>query len=210
MERSINSILTQTNNNWLLYIVNDGSKPYLESFLRKNYLYCPKIHYLEHATTLGLPTALNTGHKAGKSEFISWTSDDNFYAANFVEEMLQIIPQYDFIRSYEYHFKEGHLQMIRWDPRKGNSGLSQSKILYDGYLGGSHLYRRTLYESTTGYDSNLAGIEDLDMYYQFMQKSPRVGFIEKSLYYYQTNSSCFSLDGVIKAREKFLEKWKKN
>lgn len=209
LKRSIESVLTQTNSAWMLYIVNDGDGMHLENFLTKeNYLYCPKIRYFKHNINKGLPTALNAGHNAGNGEFISWTSVDNYYEPTFVEDMLKIATRYDFIRSLERHFRVASGGELVNDPRTGHSQLPKESILWDGYLGASHLYRRSFYNATTGYDSNLAGIEDLDMYYQILKQNPRVGFIEKVLYNYQIGSSVFNGDKVKQARDRFAIKWK--
>lgn len=209
LKRSIESVLTQTNTAWILYIVNDGDGLYLENFLNKErYLNCPKIKYLKHNVNKGLPTALNTGHNAGTGEFISWTSVDNYCNSNFVEEMLKIADRYDFIRSLERHFRVASGGELVNDPRTGHSQLPKDSIVYDGYLGASHLYRRSFYNATTGYDPNLSGIEDLDMYYQLMKQNPRVGFVEKVLYNYQIGSSVFNYDKVKQARDRFAAKWK--
>lgn len=210
VKRSIESILTQTNTAWTLYIVNDGDGMHLENFLTKEkYMNYPKIKYLKHAVNKGLPTALNTGHTVGTGEFISWTSVDNYYAPIFVEEMLKIADKYDFIRSLEEHFRAASGSRLVHDPRTGHSELPKESIVYDGYLGASHLYRRSFYNATTGYDPNLAGIEDLDMYYQIMKQNPRVGWVDKVLYNYQVGSSIFDYDKVHKARDRFSVKWKK-
>lgn len=212
LEQSINSILIQTCPCWNLYIIDDGSTNDLYGFLKEKYLNNLKIHYYKNEKNIGLSSSLNIGHSLGKSKFICWTSDDNCYESTFVEKMLNIAEKndFDFVRSLEMHIDAKDKFINIFDPRYGTSGLNKEFIIYDGYLGASHLYKRNLFNLTTGYDSTLAGIEDLDMYYQFMENKPKIGFIKEVLYKYRVGTSSFNRTKVLNIRKKFIKKWKIN
>ena len=216
LRRSIDSVLCQTYGNWMLYVVLDGRQPYISEFLEK-YSYNTKIIIYENEENKGLPLSLNIGHSLGYGDFISWTSDDNYYDLSFVKCMTETIrdclaQQGDcrYLRSLEKHFHSTDCKSIVFDPQHGDSCLGKGNILYPGYLGASHLYSRSAYEDTAGYDPNLSGIEDLDMYYQFRSKGIDPVFVPEVLYNYRVGKSRFNPDKIREAREKFLKKWNKN
>ena len=156
---------------------------------------------------LGLPTALRKGHEMARSKYICWTSDDNLLDPDFVQSMVSKAEEgFDFVRCKERHIDRAGNFLYESDPRHGNSALPVAG-LYDGYLGAGHIYSRELYERTAGYDPAMAGIEDLDMYYQLMKRHPRVGFVDRPLYVYRDGTSRFSEARVQEARRKLMTKW---
>ena len=75
LEKSIDSVLAQTYQEFELIIVNDGSTDGVEAILDK-YVTHPKVLILTQQNQK-LPTALNTGFAHAKGEFYTWTSADN-------------------------------------------------------------------------------------------------------------------------------------
>ena len=216
LAQALESIAAQsTDYAYSVLLIDDGSENRVEIFaelqfmleMRKaaatgtprisNWNYCHISHY-------GLPTALNTGHSLGLSKYICWTSDDNLLEPDFVQTMVSTAESgpFDFVRSLERHIPGGHIS----DPRHGNSALPVAGK-YDGYLGASHIYTRELYNRTNGYDPEMTGAEDLDMFYQFMELGARVGFVDRALYTYRDHTSRFSEAQVQDARRKFCAKW---
>ncbi len=213
LEKSLVSIVQQeTEYLFTTYVVDDGSDkqiftPELVHEMKKiNVQHWLIPHY-------GLPTALNLGHYFSNAKYICWTSDDNYYEPDFVQTMVSTAEEgeYDFVRSLEKHIdREGHFLGIT-DPRSGNSALPVAG-LYDGYLGASHIYTRELFNRTKGYDPEMAGIEDLDFWYQIASlnpppRIPRIGHVDRPLYTYREGASTFSEAQVQEARRKFCAKW---
>jgi glycosyltransferase involved in cell wall biosynthesis len=88
----INSIKSQTNDNWNLFIVHDGPNPSLkESIINENYLN-DKINFIEHPIR-----TQNYGHILRKwslenlnlSERVLLTNADNYYTPTLVDEVLK-------------------------------------------------------------------------------------------------------------------------
>ena len=89
IRQCINSCLNQTYNNIELIIVDDGSKDETPDII-KSYK-DERIKYIMHARNLGLPYALNTGFRNAVGEYLTWTSDDNYYTKKAIETMLSFI-----------------------------------------------------------------------------------------------------------------------
>lgn len=95
----INSIKSQTDNRWRLFIIHDGPNPKLKQDLTDNgYLVNDKIFFVEY------PVRKNDyGHSLRKwglnnlasSEYLLITNGDNYYTPNMVEEVLKV--QKDFV-----------------------------------------------------------------------------------------------------------------
>ena len=189
-----------------VWIVDDGSKSPVVADAAALH---PQFGYVFLWPNGGLPEALNAGHVLGSAKYCCWISDDNWFEPNFVEEMIGAAEGsgYELVRSLENHVDAAGVFTGVTDPRTGTSALPARELPHDGYLGASHLYRRSIYERTDGYDPEMAGIEDLDMYYQLMGLGARVGFVDRSLYNYRVGTSSFSEDRVRSARVKFMAKW---
>lgn len=213
LDQSLDSIARQmTSYKYSVYVVDDGGTD--DHFLKQRvYQYRFIYHRIDHS---GLPTALNIGHSLGNRKYCCWTSDDNLLAPTFVQRMVDEAEHgFDFVRSLEQHIRRAGPPAYIVDPRHGNSALPVAGK-YDGYLGAGHIYTRELYERTKGYDPELAGIEDLDFYYQIMSlhppireggRIPRIGFVNEALYIYRDGTSRFTEAYVAEARQKLIAKW---
>jgi glycosyltransferase involved in cell wall biosynthesis len=87
----INSIKSQTNNNWRLIIIHDGPNPTLHNELKnEGYLNSEKIEFIEHPTR-----SEHYGHflrkwsleNVIKNEYVLLTNGDNYYTPNMIEEV---------------------------------------------------------------------------------------------------------------------------
>ena len=87
----INSIKSQTSNNWRLVIIHDGPNPTLHNELKnEGYLNSDKIEFIEHQ----LRTE-HYGHFLRKwslenvinNEYVLLTNGDNYYTPNMIEEV---------------------------------------------------------------------------------------------------------------------------
>ena len=87
----INSIKSQTSNNWRLVIIHDGPNPTLHNELKnEGYLNSDKIEFIEHP----LRTE-HYGHFLRKwslenvinNEYVLLTNGDNYYTPNMIEEV---------------------------------------------------------------------------------------------------------------------------
>src|SRR6266508_190816 len=89
LEESIDSCLKQTFEDIELIIVDDCSTddtPQIVARYRD-----PRLRVIRHETNRKLPAALNTGFAASKGTYLTWTSDDNRYAPNAIEVMMQAL-----------------------------------------------------------------------------------------------------------------------
>lgn len=92
----INSLLSQTLQNWKLLIIHDGPdaqmeaelKPYLERYPDLIRFQCTETRYNDYGHTLR-----KMGIELCDTEFVLLTNDDNYYARKFLQYMFEAIRQ---------------------------------------------------------------------------------------------------------------------
>jgi glycosyltransferase involved in cell wall biosynthesis len=161
ISQSINSCIEQTYPHWELIIVNDASTDetpeIIERFARQD----PRIHVVHHEENRRLPAALNTGFAQAKGDYFSWTSDDNLYHPEALEEMVRVLdssPDVDFVYTDITHIDENG-EFIRHVPAR-----PPEMLIVEDAVGACFLYRREVHEALNGYDEDLFLAEDMDFF----------------------------------------------
>lgn len=94
LNRAVHSVLAQTNPDWEMIIVDDGSK--------KDIAHCCDFFAMQdnrikvyHQNNKGTSAARNYGKNYAKSKWISFIDADDWIEVNYVEEVLKILDQYN-------------------------------------------------------------------------------------------------------------------
>jgi len=179
LRQSIESCLNQTYKNLELIVVDDGSGSEIGNIVGA--YRDPRVKYLRHERNRGLAEALNTGFKNSTGEYLTWTSDDNYYAENAIEEMvrfLQTYPEVDFVYSDEYVIDDAG-NILRVQRSKPVEGLK-----VNNGVGACFLYKRKVYEEIGNYDPSTFLAEDYDYWVRVSQKF-KMQRLFRPLYYYR-------------------------
>jgi len=111
----INSIKSQTSNNWRLVIIHDGSNPLLHIQLKtEGYLNSGKIEFIENPVRTG-----HYGHLLRKwalenvveNEYVLLTNGDNYYVPTMIDEVskrTEDLIYFDLIHSHETVFNQNN------------------------------------------------------------------------------------------------------
>lgn len=177
----INDILKQTDKNWKMIIINDGSsdiKKYREIMKKID---DERIEYIENDMNIKLPASLNVGVKyflKNNYEYMTWISDDNVYYSNFIEELVKnlelgndfVYTKFDYVR-----------------PHKSNKIFSTKRIyksykdllkLFSGL--GSVGWSRNSIEKIGFFNEELFLVEDFDYYLRTMIKTDNIKYVNVS------------------------------
>ena len=92
IDNAIKSVFSQTNSDWELIVVNDGSKDNTEDVLKK-YADNDKIRIINQENG-GVSVARNTGYEVSKGEYIAFLDADDVWHNNHLEVMAELIQQY--------------------------------------------------------------------------------------------------------------------
>jgi len=181
IRQSIQSCLDQSHSNIELIVVDDGShedmRAIVEAFDDR------RIRFVRHENNRGISAALNTGFALSSGTYLTWTSDDNYYAADAVARMVQFLqsyPQVDFVYSSSYVVDEmepvQRPRMVRPKPPE--------HLKVENGVGACFLYTRRVYEQVGGYDSATFLVEDYD-YWVRVSKQFRMQRVLTPFYYYR-------------------------
>jgi glycosyltransferase involved in cell wall biosynthesis len=180
LSQSIESCLNQTYNNLELIIVNDCSK---DKTLEISGLYAAKdnrIKIINNLKNMKLPASLNIGHKVAKGNFITWTSDDNFYELNAIEELLQALLK----KQVDIVYSDICLVNDIGDKIREVKFVPFENIIFGNFIGSCFLYSRSVFDRNNGYDENLFLVEDYDFWLRATLHS-RFYQLQKRLYNYR-------------------------
>lgn len=183
LQQSIESCLAQTHRNIELLVVDDGSADDVGSAIRA--YDDPRLHLLRHDDNRGVAEALNTGFAAATGDYLTWTSDDNYYHPRAVEEMvgfLQTYPSIDFVYSEMHLINEGPaVRPARmWEVKPPEWLWARQS----NPVGACFMYRRQVFDKLGGYDPSAFLVEDYE-YWLRVAKHFRMQRLFTPLYYYR-------------------------
>jgi glycosyltransferase involved in cell wall biosynthesis len=183
LRQSIDSCLQQTFKNIELIIVDDGSTDKTPEII-KSYK-DKRIRYIKHKENRGLPHSLNTGFSYATGEYLTWTSDDNIFAAEAIEKMLSFLKEnkLEFVYCDFYLFSNDDLQnrqIFRLPEPHDLHFEKQSRV------GACFLYSKRVKEVVGDYNPDFVFVEDCDYWIRVSQKFP-MGHLNVPIYFYRTH-----------------------
>jgi len=187
IRQSIESCLTQTYGNLELIIVDDASNDETPGIIRS--YKDPRLKLITHVVNKKLPASLNAGFAASAGEYLTWASDDNYYAPNAIEKLASFLDchrRVAFVYANYFSIDE-HNTVIN-----PVSTEQPQELVYRSALGPCFLYRRKVYEVVGDYDPHLFLVEDYD-YWLRVRKHFRMVKINDYLCYYRIHSMSLSL-----------------
>jgi glycosyltransferase involved in cell wall biosynthesis len=180
LSQSIESCLNQTYTNIELIIVNDcstdGSLNIANSYDEKDI----RVRIINNVVNSKLPASLNIGHNEAKGHFITWTSHDNFYELNSIQELLnEIIENKADIVYSNFAVIDNENTVLREVQYPGIEN-----IIFGNVVGCCFLYKKEVFIRNKGYDEHFFLIEDYDFWLRAAVHS-RYFHLKKSLYNYR-------------------------
>jgi len=180
LEKSIKSCLGQTHNNLELIIVNDCSTDSSLAIAKKFQVNDSRVTVINNTINKKLPASLNIGHQVAKGNYLTWTSDDNFYEVDAIEKLLKKITETDngvVYAEYNILFSDGSIKRTVKD-------YFQKHILIENCIGCCFLYTKEVFQKCDGFSENLHTIEDYDFWLKAF-KLTKFGYIPEVLYNYR-------------------------
>lgn len=195
MRKSIDSIIDQSYIAWELLIIDDGSTdnthPIAMEYTKKD----SRIHYYKNEQNMRLPRTLNRGFSLAKGDYLTWTSDDNYYYPTALEKMVHALTSQnkDFVfASCDVINAEGEIVEVI-----SVNDHSPKMLVGSNPVGACFMYSRKAYEVTGDYDPELTLVEDFDYWQRIATKFPPVCISEK-LYAYRWHDG--ALTSTMKKR----------
>ncbi|STQ85956.1 glycosyltransferase family 2 protein [Helicobacter muridarum] len=201
IEQSIESILNQTYKNIELIIVNDCStdntREIIESYANKD----NRIKLIHNEINQKLPKSLNIGFTEAKGEYLTWTSDDNYYVPQALEIML------DFLQTQNnYVMVCADYIILRENNRQAKREVSvmpEKLIAYCG-IGACFLYRAKVAKEVGLYNEKRFLVEDYEYWLRIGLKG-KIGEIHTPLYYYRHHKNSLTSKRGLEIMKNRLE-----
>jgi len=193
MRQSIESCLGQSHKNIELIIVDDGSTD--KSLEITSSYKDSRIKRVRHETNKGLPAALNAGFEKATGEYLTWTSDDNYYAESAVEDMVSFLKEKkgDFVYCDFYRFGDE-------DPenRMLVNSTPISTMEKENCVGACFLYSKKVRQAVGNYNQEKELAEDYDYWARVSKKFPML-HLAKPLYFYREHKTSLSREKPTEA-----------
>jgi glycosyltransferase involved in cell wall biosynthesis len=202
---SLQSCLEQTYTDFELIIVDDCSTDDTPKIIADFAARDPRIRASRNETNLRLPKSLNAGFAMSRGRYLTWTSDDNFYRPNALQEMVAVMerePDIGLVYTTQtYIDKNGR------DVGPSCFGGPPDALAYSNPVGASFLYRREVYEQIGDYSAEMFLVEDWDYWIRIAEKF-RLRLLPQDLYLYRSHDEALSrqkLENCQRTTRKLLE-----
>lgn len=179
LRESIESCLRQTYTNIELIVVNDCSVDKTEELILS---YADdRLRYVKNETNQKLPKSLNIGFSNANGEYLTWTSDDNFYKDDAIKRMVNQLENCNADIVYaNYHTINNSGEIVG----KRMVGLRKN-VLLDNVVKACFLYKKEVQDKLNGYNPELFLVEDYDFWIRAAYNDFKFSPINELLYNYR-------------------------
>ena len=214
LKKSIDSCLNQTYQNIELIIVNDCSTDTTEQIILS--YFDSRIKYIKNETNQRLPKSLNIGFINASGDYLTWTSDDNYFDSMAIEKMVSALEYQEVDLVCAPYFTIDNCDVITGERVVGK----QTDVLIDNVVKACFLYKKEVHEKLNGYNSALFLVEDYDFwiraafenfkFYQLIEKLYYYRFHDNSLTETRRNDISKALYNLLKDHEVLFREKNKN
>ncbi len=188
---SIESILSQTYQDFELVIVDDCSNVPVEDLLKKNNIIFEKITIVRLEQNCGLPKALNIGLKYCKGEYIARMDDDDVMSPNrldlqliYMQEHSEYAGCWSFINRINSVGEHIRAVKLPTDEEKYLKILITSGNIF---CHSSLFVKKDVLEEISGYDENFKYAQDSELYIRILEKY-KMGMVKEHLVDFRINN----------------------
>ena len=182
LRESLDSILSQTLQNWELICVDDCSKDSTSDILREYAQRDPRIKVIRNTTNQRLPKSLNIGFLAAKGDFFTWTSDDNMYLPEALQTMQDVL-----IEHSDVPMVVADMELV--DEKGTFCGMGpryDRRMMYrNNCVGACFMYRQSVPKKIGEYDAARFLVEDYDYWLRVQASCGEILRIPQTLYRYR-------------------------
>jgi glycosyltransferase involved in cell wall biosynthesis len=193
--RSIESVLSQTHQNYEIIVVDDGSTDNSVEII--NTLANPIINLICHSENKGQNTALNTGLASARYDHVAFLDSDDIWMPDFLELMNE-----RFLKSPDLDFVYGYVE--GWTLSKISGKNKYAEVLHQGFLSSmiTLAIKRKFLLEVGGFDKKYSICQDDDICMR-MAKNGYFDLIERPIALVIGDTNRMTLD-----RKKLADGWR--
>lgn len=187
IDEAVNSVLSQTFQDFEIIIVNDGSTDKYTVDLLNNF--DRQKSRVIHTSNLGLASARNTGIMASSGKFILPLDADDKISKYYLDKAYEILIRESDIGILYCEAKLFGKKWGKWNLPE----YSLNKILLKNMIFASSFFKKEDWQRVGGYKSNMiSGWEDWDLWLSIIGLGRRVYKIPEVFFYYRIRGSTMS------------------
>lgn len=207
LKKCIDSILSQTFQDYELLLIDDGSTDGSSDIAKKYAKKYEKIKYIRQDNQ-GLGGARNTGIKNSRGEYLSFIDSDDYIDKDMYQEMVSKMIEYHLdivICGYDRVYEDGRIIESHFDQIPKSTIINEENknllFLIDP-AAWNKIYKKDIFiKNNIWYPSNV-WFEDLRTTVKVMCKCSKAIYIEKTYYKYVTrNSSIMNTPNLLRQKE---------
>ena len=209
IDRAIESIVEQTFADWELIVVDDASTDDTPAKVDAWADRDDRIRVVHLTENRKLPGALNEGFRLSVGDYLTWTSDDNWYAPNALAKMFEVLGTRSEVGVV-------YTAMTEVDEAGSPTGtlpaLAPEELAVTNCVGACFLYRRSVHEALDGYREDLFLAEDYDFWLR-AHLDFRLEPLDEALYFYRKHSASLTEQrtaAIARATERAVADWIKH
>jgi glycosyltransferase involved in cell wall biosynthesis len=187
LKKSIDSCLNQTYQNIELIIVNDCSIDSTEEIILS--YTDSRIKYIKNETNLKLPKSLNIGFQNASGDYLTWTSDDNYFDENAIAKMVLALEELKVDLVCAPYFTIDNNEVVTGERTVGK----QSDVLIENVVKACFLYKKEVHQKLNGYDPSLFLVEDYDFWIRASFENFKFHQLNEKLYYYRFHDNSLTV-----------------
>jgi glycosyltransferase involved in cell wall biosynthesis len=185
IKSTLDSVLSQTFNDYEIIVINDGS-PDTEEFERQIESYSHLITYITQPNQ-GAGAARNTGIRAARGKFLAFLDGDDFWLPEFLKEQLALITSdggFDLVYADAVNLQGGRRSRITNMDVNPSTGLVTAESLIVGkcnVITSSVVARRDLILEVGLFDETFPNSQDFDLWLRLAKHRARMTYQKKVL-----------------------------
>jgi glycosyltransferase involved in cell wall biosynthesis len=209
LHQAIDSILNQTQKDFELIIVNDGSTDSTPDIINHIARQSDNV-FVIHQPNKGTGAALNTGFAIARGKYQTWWSADSWVEPNWLSELQQALdnnPDFGFVYSdwKRLHQESGHERTILVPD------FDRTRLQKECYIGPSWMWRKEIKDQVGEFSVDLC--EDYDMHLRMAGATPFLHLPEVLVHWHDhqdnvTNRICRPQHFAPGLRVRARHKWK--
>lgn len=214
---AVQSVLSQTFNDFELIIVDDASSDNTKQIVNNDILNKDvRIQYIRHENNKGLAAARNTAIFNAKGKFFTFIDDDDNWSPLFLDEFVKLAQTFNenwcFCCGSIIHDYLGRTVYVKYNPLEGDL-LNYIKLGYTPPVASQFYFTNTL-RKVGGYNEDIKTGVDHDIWLNLAFHGIKVKSIDKYLSYPSDNFDVIrqkmtnQFDKRINGIEKSLKLWK--
>ena len=197
VKKCIESILNQSYKNLEVIMIDDGSTDRTLKICKEIKKTDSRIRLI-HKKNEGVSATRNLGIKIAKGEFIQFVDSDDELEKNMCELLVRTMQKghYEMVRCGYKVLKRGKIKEKRLSSKEKDD-KEKFDYLYQNYFLNPIWNKIYLRNKITNYFINELSIgEDLFFNLNYIQKANKIGYLEETLYKYNTNGDEMSLSNL--------------